>query len=166
MAEDRAATDAGSDTSSAPSDTEKVRLSFSSGNDDQPEITRLLRVPHSDLNTLSTKPRKWLCYAAYVICGATGTLWDTENTVVELEGDVNPGDHFVYHLDAKAEFVDWKARDRTHSEASFTSQRTVVGLLREYYGGCPFTKVYETTCQCCHLIPRAKKNEVGFSQVS
>ena len=146
-------------------DAGKVRLSYRNARNQK--IVLMLRIPHDVLIRLSTRPRKWLCYAAYTICGVVGTLFlcdeGGELSNVDLEGDVNQNDHFVYHFNDPPNFVDPQARGPKRSSPSVsTRSRERNSELRGYYGGCPFTRIPdEGGCHCCHLIPHSKGDDVS-----
>ncbi|KAF8313310.1 uncharacterized protein EI90DRAFT_2950177 [Cantharellus anzutake] len=130
-----------------------VQLSF----DDGLQKKLLLRIPHDILITLSARPRKWLCYATYAICGITGALFFHDNDKpADLDGGVDGEDHFVYRLSGDPAFVDWDARVGTYDWVPTTRKSPTYSELQKYYGGCPFTKMDSEVCAGCHLIHRAK----------
>ena len=143
----------------------KVHLSYFNAR--HQETVPLLYIPHNVLVTLSTRPRKWLCYAAYTICGVVGALFSCDEheelSAVDLEGDVNENDHFVYRFSDAPKFVDPQARGPKRSSQSVsTRSREGNSDVRDYYGGCPFSRIPDGSgCHCCHLIPHSKGDDVS-----
>ena len=123
----------------------------------------LLEIPYNLVGLYSTKPRKWLLYCGYAISGSEGVLrfsGDNNNSNVDLEQGINPGDHYIYRSNKRSVLVDIGLRDKTRS-TSVSQSRPLVDNLCLYYGGCPFSHVMEFACQACHLVPHAKGDEVS-----
>ena len=126
----------------------------------------LLHIPHGIMKLYSLKPRKWLLFVAATICGATGTLrlLDRNEDLIEreMDEDVEPGDCYVFCYEGQEHFLDWMLRRARHSQSMTSSRsRIVPAALREYYGGCPFTRMRPELCDVCHLVPYAKGRPVS-----
>ncbi|KAL5533609.1 hypothetical protein ACEPAG_69 [Sanghuangporus baumii] len=129
-----------------------------------PSPIPLMHVPHESMELYSLKPRKWLLYVAANICGITGTLrfftGSEDLTEQEMEEDVNPGDHYVFCYVGEAHFLDWMLRDIPCSESTTSDRSSAVPEeLKDFYGGCPFTRMPPEICDACHLIPVVKGDD-------
>ena len=130
----------------------------------------LLHIPHEMMKLFSLKPRKWLLYVATNICAIDGTLRFLANggdfTDQEMEQSVSPGDHYVFCYVEDARFLDGMMLSTCHSQSAISSRSRVrPDELRDFYGGCPFTKVSLGLCDVCHLVPRVKGDDVRITAV-